>query len=62
MEIREYAEKVLKSLDIEGAEIKEVEKANGVVFTGIMVPTGNNVATNIYWERVIFRLENRQCI
>lgn len=53
MDIREYAEAVLKSLSIEGAEIKEINKTNGVVLTGIMIPTDSNMSPMIYVDQMM---------
>lgn len=39
MNKREYAEAIAR--EINGAEVREVEKANGVVFTGISITVGN---------------------
>lgn len=48
-EIREYAEEVVKY--VENGEVVEVEKANGVKFTGIVVRNGS-VCPTIYLEEM----------
>lgn len=44
-----YANEVVKSLGIDGAEVKEIEKANGIKMVGIVIPVeGSNMAPTIY--------------
>ena len=48
---KEYAQKVAQ---IVGGEVKEVEKANGVIFTGVMLPTADrNISATVYVDKMI---------
>jgi len=48
---KDFAQKVA---EIVGGEVREVEKANGVILTGITVPTGSsNVSATIYVRKMI---------
>ena len=46
MEKRVYAEEI--AMRIEGATVAEVDKANGIILTGIAVPIAENVKANVY--------------
>ena len=46
---REYAEAIAN--EIKGAEVKEVGKANGVILTGIVMPSESNVKPTVYIDK-----------
>lgn len=51
MSKREYAEAIAR--EINGAEVREVEKANGIIFTGIAVKyENNNVSPTCYIDKM----------
>lgn len=50
MNKNEYAAQVAKKVN---GEVREVEKENGVIFTGILIDTGSNARPTVYIDQMI---------